>query len=67
MIELPKDILYHFITTARTTFDKKGKYIELLAYFIGHIKEDDQETHVIDGILYPKQSATASGVNDNGE
>ena len=61
-ISLPRSILQHFVLTAYENYDEKGQKIETLAYFLGN-----GETKVIDTILYPRQSATSTRVNDEGK
>ena len=68
-ILLHSKILQYFINEAKQNYDSYGKIVETLCYFIGHVEnnqENDEENHVIDGLLFPRQKGTASYVTDNG-
>ena len=65
-IMLPRPILEEFIQNARENVDKDGNSVELLSYLFDDMSNDEKH-QVIDYILYPKQTSTASKVDDNGE
>ena len=64
-IKFPQEVIEKFILEARKNTDTSEKSIETLCYFLGDQNESDSV--VVDTIVFPEQTATATHVNDDGK